>query len=366
MTTGRQLKEAADDWLSSENGGGHLTEWADDQWLFAVVISARQVNPGPEYFNFLPEESWWKGPTPVADLSDMPRLVLAVYDVQTGNDVGFGILHSHGGTVTRLYLAVLPLRIAATTPVPTHTPTRRPSATVLPDNVRLPTGRPFARSELSADVRKLLETYPLVPGNRRTYVARSWDLGKSGHHVVTETVTSAAILSDHRLFVTSRRDVGPDTGYMMLPAAEEPRKVFWVLEGRRITRMDNPAEVLRWFSWLDRATPTATPEVPGFDDVPQDDLYRPFPALTWPAVVGDRWPMEAHSKGDTMLWGVKHRTQVTVPAGRFEDCLVLANEFADGGNCRWFCPGVGFVRDESYGWNASSWLVYDLVSFDVR
>jgi len=50
------------------------------------------------------------------------------------------------------------------------------------------------------------------------------------------------------------------------------------------------------------------------------------------------------------------RQRVTVPAGTFDECSVLRLPIGAGAShWRWFCPGVGFVREESYGNNPTYW-----------
>lgn len=108
------------------------------------------------------------------------------------------------------------------------------------------------------------------------------------------------------------------------------------------------------------------------EDVPE---ISALPALAWwpllrlplepdgPWFIGESWT------GDppTMYAGYSMigRMRVTVPAGTFDDCAVLRLPIGAGATeWRWFCSGVGFVRQEGYGNNPGNFSAkVELVEF---
>lgn len=60
--------------------------------------------------------------------------------------------------------------------------------------------------------------------------------------------------------------------------------------------------------------------------------------------IGDSWPFSPY-----VNCKVTGREDITVPAGWFRNCLVVAFSFLgnrDASETRWYAPGVGVVRDE--------------------
>jgi hypothetical protein len=100
-----------------------------------------------------------------------------------------------------------------------------------------------------------------------------------------------------------------------------------------------------------------------------------LPALAWwpllrlplepsgPWFLGESWTGDPPTEyaGYSMIG----RQNVTVAAGSFEDCAVLRLPIGAGATeWRWFCEGLGFVRQEGYGNNpAYDQLKVELVAF---
>jgi hypothetical protein len=102
---------------------------------------------------------------------------------------------------------------------------------------------------------------------------------------------------------------------------------------------------------------------------------EPLPDLAWwpllrlplepggPWFVGESWTGDPPTEyaGYSMIG----RMRVTVPAGTFDDCAVLRLPIGAGATeWRWFCEGVGFVRQEGYGNNPATFSArVELVGF---
>ena len=101
-----------------------------------------------------------------------------------------------------------------------------------------------------------------------------------------------------------------------------------------------------------------------------------LPALAWwpllrlplepggPWFIGETWSGQP-SNGWYAGYSMIGRMRVTVPAGTFDNCTVLRLPIGAGATeWRWFCAGVGFVRQEGYGNNPGNYSAkVELVEF---
>jgi hypothetical protein len=94
--------------------------------------------------------------------------------------------------------------------------------------------------------------------------------------------------------------------------------------------------------------------------------------FVFPLQLGEKWyltnamaELNPDKSVDSMLRKVVHVNTVTIPAGSFEDCFLLAEVIGGTTFEQWFCPGVGLVdkRSDHHGtpYGAREVLVqYDL------
>ncbi|MGE5141745.1 MAG: hypothetical protein ACM3JD_19945, partial [Rudaea sp.] len=74
-------------------------------------------------------------------------------------------------------------------------------------------------------------------------------------------------------------------------------------------------------------------------------------AFDLPLTIGKSWCPQTPPPANPDCASLGRRTVeekgvYTAPAGRFEDCFEIAEDFNSGGVTRWFCPGVGIVAQK--------------------
>ncbi len=178
----------------------------------------------------------------------------------------------------------------------------------------------------------ILDVYPLAVGTTWVYSV-TLDENVIGHWTgpVTETVTSVEQQGEGLIF---RAEL--DTEHPLLVQPRERRRCYVALDDRlyRLAGQQNSSAVI-------------THDGEGNESAQ---------ILTWPLEIGQQWgEPEMLARGDSgYVWQVMAQEPVTTPAGTFEDCYRLKYVANTGYEQRWFCPGVGIVR-QHYHHNGSLW-----------
>jgi hypothetical protein len=71
-----------------------------------------------------------------------------------------------------------------------------------------------------------------------------------------------------------------------------------------------------------------------------NQFYR---IIQWPVEIGTWWYF---SETIGYIWEIFASEDVTTQAGAFEDCFILGLATRPDTTVRWFCPGIGFVRED--------------------
>jgi len=192
--------------------------------------------------------------------------------------------------------------------------------------------------------------FPLALGNTWVFQVTSYagfnlDEVTTATRIVTETVID--IRTDVSYFaVRIQRDAGaeklesvPKSGQVALIPSGATSSEYWlVVSDNRIYRQEERLD-------LPNLHETGTLE------------------FVLPLKVGEKWYLNDKMEElypdkmvDSMLRKVMKTDAVIVPAGRFENCFLLAEVIGGSTFEKWFCPGIGLVDQRSdhhgtpYGW----------------
>jgi hypothetical protein len=227
-------------------------------------------------------------------------------------------------------------------------PTATPSATGPP--ISPPDSTPtepsadqrLTRGTMPEALRTTFEGYPLRPGSSWTWrVTDHWWGVYWTVEVITETVEAAWRSSDDRAKLRLRVE----------------RQLIVPLSGER----SEPPTTYRIYRDVGPHWLSAEPE-------PFDGEGHPIPTDDERLVVepaGDPFAPEWFNDG--AVFEFAHDVPVKVPAGDFTGCTRFGVETsASGGTVRWFCPGIGYVRDEGYHAYNGGYVVFrELVAWHI-
>jgi hypothetical protein len=326
--------------------------------------------------------------TPVGDVTAAPTppprrvgLVL-LFDAVTGREVAYGMLLEVGATTddaSKLEpLAAVPtveldevgssaLRL---TPTATMTPrddaaAARSSPTPSPTVVVPPAGAvPLAEATLTEEQSNAITVFPLRPGARWVYRFTHRADFRWRTERITAELESGWVLPDGALLWSVRTAASqtspshralhpwetpmPPAGYGVFTAGEK------VIAYRAGTFYENDN---------DRGVRSSDTDEPEIATLPP---YAWWPLLQLPLDSGGPWFLGEPWNGDPEDpyggYSVSGHMPVTVPAGTFDGCALLRLPIGAGATeWRWFCEGVGFVRQEGYGNNPS----YDQLKLEL-
>jgi hypothetical protein len=338
------------------------------------------------------DEAWGAG------RPEDPVAILVTYDAVTGEEwlTGYPVAPESFAAVRELSER-RDLDVHGPAPQWTY-PARR--ATVAPTATPFPTPDAF-RPPPGADESPHGD-FPFYVGNSWTYRVAVWQrvgVPQMWAGAVVVRVTDVrrvgadtwAVLIDRRAIGSGDRSVIPDVlGYG--PASSpawllvhegdlyEPSRFTETLT-RLLAGEVPPESVTREPTLVTSITPlvTATPTVHTPIDYPPPG--EPWPtATTTPIVTGTATPPGYDVAGRTIpsrleaglrweapfQWVASGRGNVWTPAGAFADCWLLTEAVGAGFfRNRWFCPGVGVVREDACGNMGNYDLVIELLDADL-
>jgi hypothetical protein len=242
-------------------------------------------------------------------------------------------------------LHALPTAIATVraTAVPIATVDRSdtvpPTWTVAPVEIPEVVGTSSDSSSAFASVGETLKAFPLRVGSRWTYRIRMRDDQVWASAVATHTVRSLVPARDGNGLIASM--------YEARRLTEIPLVDLWGMPAS----LGDPRGV-----WRIRITPS------GLFELDNPDKGSPFQILSVEAV-NDSAQSEVFPISEQ--WRVLWPEDVVVPAGTFRDCQLMQWRPGNtGGHHRWFCPGIGFVRQElCTSTNPSISVIWELLEY---
>ncbi len=210
-----------------------------------------------------------------------------------------------------------------TTPVPTS-PTAVPSFTASATQTTAPTLRPLA-------------DYPLALGDTWVYESTRYE-GFNPHDIMTATQiiteTVVGIKNDPSFLATKiRQETSADLPISVPKDWEDMLRLastveYWlVVQDNRIYRQER------------------NPDPTNLRD--PDSLE-----LVFPVQLGDQWNwLPARLPIEPQTGGIARQVVTTgttiVPAGKFDQCFLIREDWVDSTVEDWFCPGVGWVEKKS-------------------
>lgn len=361
-----------------------------DRPTYVVVASGDDI----DLIGLKLSERWARGtPLPPVDHLDPPERValVAIFDAVTGREGAVRFVwsgqsdlpHDHRlvQQVARLpTIEIDESRSAELRLTPPPTSTERPpapevSTVALPST---PTATPTVplppEGAVALDTEALdhvqtsaIAEFPLRPGARWIYRSVNKDYYRWETVRITTEVESGWRLDDGALLwrvrtVATRMSpspVGPWPGPTPAPASGysvfgNGQRVFAFRDGT-FYESDN---------W--EGVPASEARVPEIASLPP---LAWWPLLRLPLEPGGPWFIGESWTGDPPTdyagYSMIGRMRVTVPAGTFDDCAVLRLPIGAGATeWRWFCSGIGFVRQEGYGNNPGNFAAtVELVEF---
>lgn len=303
---------------------GDLFDWPNALILVAASTQGlRSQWPRPPEYEESPNLAPPDACNPVDD--NQRETQVAVFDPQSGHVIVANVIEPEDKAVEAAWRRLPRLRTTLVNhPAAKPTPARRGSEGNVDSPVPTPTepaaGLRLTRANLPKALRTAFHSYPLRPGSSWTWRVTNREEGvRWSVDVITETVEATWRLSDDqakvRMLVEQQR-ISPTDGGHSMPATST----------RVIYRDVGP-------NWVSAKPGLAADETPSpiSEQVIIEPLYDHF---------------NLDSTNHSYPWAIAEGITVTTRAGTFANCtrfIVIAS--ASGGTYRWFCPGIGYVRD---------------------